>query len=131
MNTEVLHNAVAGSLAGTNSFPDVVRVLTEEGVESYRADLVRLEETFYMPDGATHVESLDFPRRPIGEQFRSADVIAAIRDAQAGKCQYREFLHRVMDAGTSSYVVHIRGRKVIYFGRHGEFHIEEFPGAKS
>jgi len=38
-----------------------------------------------------------------------------------------------MAAGTTAYWVFITGRRVIYFGRKGrkgEFHVEEFPGAK-
>jgi hypothetical protein len=64
MNTEIMHRALAKSLDGSIAFPDVVRTLIEEGVESYRADPYR------------------------------------------------------------------RGKKVIYFGRNGEFHLEEFPNSK-
>jgi uncharacterized protein YbcV (DUF1398 family) len=130
MNLELIRSTLAGSLAGTNAFPDVVRTLTAERVESYRADLVRMEETFYMPDGTTHVEKLEFPKLPIGEEFDAADVVAAIRDSQAGKCKYPEFLTRVMNAGTTSYVAYLKGKRVIYFGRKGEFHVEEFPRAQ-
>jgi hypothetical protein len=35
-----------------------------------------------------------------------------------------------MAAGTTGYWVFLAGRKVIYFGRKGDFHIEEFPGSK-
>jgi uncharacterized protein YbcV (DUF1398 family) len=130
MNIEVIQKALAGSLAGTNAFPDVVRALVTEGVESYRADLVRLEETFYMPDGETHIERMEFAAKPIGDQFVTTEVVSAIRDSQGGKCKYPEFLRRVMDAGTTSYVVFLTGRKAIYFGRRGELHVEEFPAAK-
>jgi uncharacterized protein YbcV (DUF1398 family) len=131
MNTEFLHETLQKALAGTIAFPDVVRTLVAEGVESYRVDLVRLEETFYMPDGSTHVEKMEYPAKSIAEYFAVDNVIGAIRDSQAGKCKYREFLSRVMDAGTSSYVTYLKGRKVIYFGRNGDFHVEEFPRAKS
>jgi uncharacterized protein YbcV (DUF1398 family) len=131
MNIETIHDALAGSLAGTKAFPDVVGTMLAEGVESYRADLVRMEETFYTPDGETHVEKMNLAPRAIGQQFSTLDVVAAIRASQAGKSKYPEFLQRVMDAGTTSYVVFLNGKKVIYFGRKGEFHIEEFPGATS
>jgi uncharacterized protein YbcV (DUF1398 family) len=127
MNIEVLKNEMAGSLAGTIAFPAVVRTLVAEGVESYHADLVRLEKTFYTPGGKTHVEKLDFPTRPIGKEFDHAEVLAALRASQAGVQEYPEFLRRVMDAGTTSYTVFLNGRRAIYFGRKGEFHVEEFP----
>jgi uncharacterized protein YbcV (DUF1398 family) len=131
MDTQLLHETLAKSLAGTITFPEVVRVLTAEGVESYRADLVRLEETFYMPDRSTHVEKMACSAGPIGDRFATDKVVAAIHDSQTGKCKYREFLGRVMEAGTTSYVTYLKGRKVIYFGRHGDFHIEEFPRVQS
>ncbi|MGA7291788.1 MAG: DUF1398 family protein [Terriglobales bacterium] len=131
MNTEIISDTLKKSLAGTFAFPDVVRTLIGEGVESYRADLVRREETFYMPDGATFVEKMDFASTPIAENFSAPDLIAAIRDSQAGRCKYREFLNRAVRAGVTSYVTYLSGKKVIYFGRKGEFHVEEFPKAKS
>ena len=36
-------------------------------------------------------------------------------------------LRRVMAAGTTSYSVYLNGRKAIYFGRNGDFHVEPFP----
>jgi uncharacterized protein YbcV (DUF1398 family) len=131
MDTEVLRDTLEKSLAGVIAFPDVVRTLAAEGVEFYHADLVRLEETFYMPDGTTHVEKMEYPRKTIAEDFATDKVVGAIRDSQTGVCKYREFLSRVMEAGTASYVTYLKGKKVIYFGRNGDFHIEEFPRVKS
>jgi uncharacterized protein YbcV (DUF1398 family) len=130
MNTQLLHETLAKSLSGENAFPDVVRVLTAEGVESYRADLVRQEETFYMPDGQTHVEKVTFARTPIAAEFDASGVKAAIAASQAGQIKYPEFLRLAMESGTTSYVVYLKGKRCIYFGRNGDFHVEEFPGAK-
>lgn len=127
MNTEILHETLKRSLQGAIAFPEVVRILTAEGVESYRADLVRWEETFYLPDGTTHVEKIDFPAADIAEDFCASGVVAAIRASQEGKSKYHEFLTRVMNAGTASYAVFLTGKRCIYFGRKGEFHVEEFP----
>jgi len=129
MNIEVLRNSTVGSLAGTVAFPEVVRLLLAEGVESYHADLVRLEKTFYAPDGQTYVNKLDIPARTIGAEFDAAEVLSAIRASQTEAQQYSEFLRRVMDAGTTNYMVFLNGKKAIYFGRKGEFHVEEFPRA--
>ncbi len=40
-------------------------------------------------------------------------------------------MKRSAAAGVIAYWAFLTGRKVIYFGRKGEFHVEEFPGAKS
>ena len=130
MNTKLLQETLAKSMSGENAFPDVVRVLTAEGVESYRADLVRQEETFYMLNGETHVEKVTFTPTPIAAEFDAFRVKAAIAASQAGQIKYREFLRRAMEAGTTSYVVYLNGKRCIYFGRNGDLHVEEFPGAK-
>ena len=129
MNTEVMKKTTADSLAGTMTFPEVVALLAAEGVESYHADLVKLEKTFYLPCGETFVETLDFEPPPISNDFSSAEVIAALRTIQARQINYQEFLRRIMGAGTTSYMVYLNGKKAIYVGRKGEFYVEDFPPA--
>lgn len=130
MNTDAMRKALEGSLSGKLIFPEVVKILTEAGVESYRADLVRGEDIFFMPSGETHVEKMTLPATKIGEQFQQAEVLAAIRAAQADEIRYPEFVKRVMAAGTVAYWVFLTGKKAIYFGRKGDFHVEEFPRIK-
>jgi uncharacterized protein YbcV (DUF1398 family) len=38
---------------------------------------------------------------------------------------------RAAAAGVIAYWAFLAGRKVVYFGRHGKMHIEEFPRSKS
>jgi uncharacterized protein YbcV (DUF1398 family) len=70
------------------------------------------------------------PLSAVAEEFSSTDVIAAIRRAQTDKIRYPEFIKRSATAGVIAYWAFLTGRKVIYFGRKGEFHVENFPGAK-
>lgn len=131
MNTEAMRKALEGSQAGVLTFPEVVRMLSAAGVESYRADLVRGDDTFYMPNGETHVEKIRLPSRRIAMDFSESALVAAIRATQGGEIRYPEFLNRAMAAGTIAYQVFLTGRKAVYFGRKGELHIEDFPGANT
>jgi uncharacterized protein YbcV (DUF1398 family) len=130
MNSNVMRDTVIKSLDGTMAFPEIVQTLLAEGVERYHADLVRLEKTFYMPDGATHVERMPIEPLAIGETFVGADLVATIRDSQTAGQNYVDFLRRATAAGSTDYTVYLQGRRAIYFGRKGEYHIEVFPGAK-
>jgi uncharacterized protein YbcV (DUF1398 family) len=130
MNTKVMHDVMAETQAGKLTFPDVVRRLSEIGVESYFVDLAAHHETLYMSDGQTHAQSLTLPRAPVAAEFSSADVIAAIRGAQTDTIRYPEFMQRAAAAGVIAYWSFLAGKKVIYFGRKGEMHIEEFPRTK-
>lgn len=127
MNTQVMHEVMTETQAGTLIFPEVVRRLSEVGVESYFCNLATGEETFYTTEGETHTERMTLPLQPVAEEFSASDVVAAIRGAQADTIRYPEFVRRSTAAGVSGYWAFLSGRKVVYIGRKGEMHIEEFP----
>jgi uncharacterized protein YbcV (DUF1398 family) len=127
MNTAVIHETLTASEAGQLIFPKVVQALLEVGVESYFIDLARGSATFYTTTGETHVEPLTHPANPVAKDFSASGLIAAIRGAQADRIRYPEFLKQSTAAGTIAYWAFLTGKKVIYFGRKGELHTEEFP----
>jgi uncharacterized protein YbcV (DUF1398 family) len=131
LSPSVIHEVLPESQAGKLVFPEVVRRLVEVGVESYFCDLATGVGTFYMCDGKTHLEKMTLPMAPIAEGFSSSELIAAIRGAQTDAIRYPEFVKRSTAAGVIAYWAFLTGRKVIYFGRKGEFHVEEFPRARS
>jgi uncharacterized protein YbcV (DUF1398 family) len=131
MNTKVMHEVMTETQAGKLTFPEVVRRLVEAGVESYFVDLATRNETFYLSDGRTHAETMTLPIDPVNKEFSPSHVIAAIRGAQADAIRYPEFMKRAAAAGVIAYWAFLAGRKVVYFGRKGEMHIEDFPPANS
>ncbi|HEY5311597.1 MAG TPA: hypothetical protein VIK18_03730 [Pirellulales bacterium] len=113
------------------TFPETVMRLIADGVERYRADLVRLEKTYYAPDGQTHIERMPLADGPtIAEHFSMSGVKDALMAIQTRNIDYPEFLRQIMAAGTTSYSVFLLGKKAIYTGRQGDFHVEHFPGSK-
>src|SRR5688572_23895805 len=120
MDTNILNECGRLSLEGRITFPQVVARLAQTGVERYRADLVRLEKTYYDAPGASHVERMDIARLAIGATFSQDDIVTAIRLSQQGAIDYQEFLRRVTAAGCVGYFVFITGRRAVYFGRGGE-----------
>jgi uncharacterized protein YbcV (DUF1398 family) len=84
-----------------------------------------------MRDGKTHVEKMTPPLQPIAEEFSSAGLVAAIRGAQTDTIRYPEFVKQSTAAGVIAYWAFLTGKKVIYFGRRGETHVENFPVGKS
>lgn len=129
MRTDVMEEALRASQAGELVFPEVVRRLVEAGVESYFTDFVRGVTTFYGSEGGTHTV-VKGAGGGVGE-FSSAGVVAAIRAAQADEIRFPEFVERAMAAGVAGYWAFLAGRKVVYFGRKGEMHVEEFPRAEA
>lgn len=131
MSTNVIQAVMAETQAGKLVFPEVVRRLLEIGVDSYFCDLAAGTETFYLRDGQTHMEKMILPMAPVAEDFSQSELLTAIRGAQADTIRYPEFAKRSAAAGVIGYWAFLTGRKVIYFGRKGESHTEEFPRAKS
>jgi uncharacterized protein YbcV (DUF1398 family) len=127
VSTSIIHEVLAESQAGKLIFPEVVRRLLAVGVESYFCDLAAGKETFYMSDGGIHTETMTLSKRPISADFSSSAIVAAIRGAQTDTIRYPEFMRQSAQAGVTAYWAFLTGKKVIYFGRKGEMHVEEFP----
>lgn len=122
-----LHLTTTASFDGSLKFPQIIQILMEEGVESYQVDLVQNQKTFYFPTGKAQVEKFDYQGPAIALEFSAEKVVAAIRASQAGKISYPEFLNEILKAGVTQYTVYLQGRRAIYFGRLGDFHVEHFP----
>ncbi len=130
MNTDAMKSMLHKSEAGTTTFPEVIGALVAENIEGYYKDLLRREVTYYLSDGRTHSEPLILPPHPVPQIFSEDGLVAAIRAAQRDEVRYPEFIVRAMNAGTAAYRVFVTGRRVVYFGRNGDMHVEHFPGAK-
>src|SRR5271154_3855128 len=130
MNTQAMHDVLAESQAGKLIFPEVVRRLLEVGVESYLCDFATMQDILYLQDGQTHTEKMSLPKLPIAVDFSANGIVAAIRGAQSDSIRYPEFARQSAAAGVIAYWAFLTGKRVIYFGRKGEFHIEEFPRTK-
>ena len=127
MNTTEIQSIMTQTQEGKMIFPEVVRRLLALGVESYFVDLAAGKETFYAADGETHTEPMKLKPGPVAAEFSPSGLLAAIRGAQADTIRYPEFVKRSTDAGVAGYWAFLTGKKVVYFGRKGESHMEEFP----
>jgi uncharacterized protein YbcV (DUF1398 family) len=65
----------------------------------------------------------------VAAQFNSDVVKDAIREAQAlvPGYTYKGFCDKIKRAGCAGYLVSFLGRRVLYFGRTAETHVEHFP----
>lgn len=131
MDERVIHECTQLAFENKMSFPETVKRLLAIGVERYYADLLLLQKTYYGANGATHLERLPLQDAPkIGESFEVEKVKDAIGAIQKQQIDYAQFLRRIMAAGTVCYAVFLDGKRAIYTGRKGDFHVEHFPGSK-
>ena len=132
MNTEkaqVIQKCATGALSGELTFPEIVNKLAEIGIERYHADFSRHEITYYCPDGDSMVVASTHPTHTTAVEFSTSAVEAAVRQSQRNEHTYLDFIRKIMAAGCVGYFVQITGRRVIYFGRGGDSHVEHFPPA--
>jgi uncharacterized protein YbcV (DUF1398 family) len=127
MSKQVIDEVALATQQGKMTFPQVVQGLLEVGVESYLVDFAAKKKTHYLADGTTHIVPMILEPGPIAEEFNGGGLVAAIRAAQADTVRYPEFVRRSVAAGVIGYWAFLTGKRVIYFGRKGEQHIEEFP----
>lgn len=125
----IAENCIAGAYADTMSFPQAVGILMEVGFEGYLVDYRGHTRTHYLPNGETLVLPTPAEDGPVAEQFDGAAISAMIRWAQSGAADYTygAFNRQVTAAGCAGYLVSFTGRRVVYFGRTGELHVEHFP----
>lgn len=127
MFNDAVHAVLTRSEAGDAIFPEVVKTLLDNGVESYFVDFAAAQKTLYGRTTAECLPSSLPPNLEISEQFSKDAIIAAIRSAQRDLIRYPEFVRQSAAAGVIGYWAFLTGRKVVYFGRKGEFHEEHFP----
>jgi uncharacterized protein YbcV (DUF1398 family) len=114
---------------GSLAFPAIVGKLIAAGFEGYTVDYRRNTQTCYLPDGDS--VALDMPHSDgtTAATFDASAIEGLVRWAQRGESDYsyRAFCEKAKGAGCAGYLVSFLGRRVVYFGRTAETHVEHFP----
>jgi hypothetical protein len=114
---------------GSLGFPEIVGKLIAAGFEGYAVDYRRNTQTFYLPDGDSAELPMPDSPGPVAAAFDAAEIERLVRWAQANPADYSyaAFSQRARAAGCAGYLVSFLGRRVVYFGRTAETHVELFP----
>jgi uncharacterized protein YbcV (DUF1398 family) len=114
---------------GSLSFPEIIGKLIDAGFEGYAVDYRRNSQIYYLPDGDSVELDLPHSTGAVVAAFDSLGVEALVRWAQANDpdYSYSAFCEKVKDAGCAGYLVSFLGRRVLYYGRTAETHVELFP----
>lgn len=125
----IAQRCLDGAYENTMSFPEGVQALMKAGFEGYHVDYRLNTRTYYLPNGETLV--LKNPHEPgaVDAKFNQPEIAAAIQWAQRNPpdYSYNAFNDRVTANGCAGYIVSFPGRRVLYFGRTAETHVEHFP----
>ena len=120
-----LHAAHDGSL----SFPEIVGKLIAAGFEGYTVDYRCNSQTYYLADGDSVTMDMQPSVGNVAAAFDATEVERLVRWAQANPADYSylAFCEKAKAAGCAGYLVSFPGRRVVYFGRTAEIHVEHFP----
>jgi uncharacterized protein YbcV (DUF1398 family) len=121
-----LHDCTADSDGERLTFPQLIARLLEIGVEGYYADLQRAEKTYYVAKGQNHVVPTAAIGVPPASTFSAPAVKSAVRAIGCRELTYLEFCRQLAAAGCVGYYVSLPARRVVYYGKHGESHVEQF-----
>lgn len=127
--TATAERCLSAAHEGTLDFPVIVRLLMEAGFEGYDIDYRRNTATYFLPSGESVELGIPQTEGAVAARFEVGDVQGAVREAQAKApgYTYAGFCAKVKAAGCAGYKVSFLGRRVVYFGRTGETHVEHFP----
>ena len=125
----IAQNCLEGAYAGTLDFRFIVRTLMEAGFEGYDVDYRRGTSTYFHSNGESVQLPLPHSDSVVAKEFRGNGVEQAVREAQSNApgYTYAGFCTKVKAAGCAGYMVSFLGRRVLYFGRTAETHVEHFP----
>lgn len=110
-------------------FPKTVERLTQLGVERYHVDFIAQTVTAYTARNAD-VAAGTLERVEGPNAWNVEKIKEAVRQVQGGLITYSEFSKGIIDGGVTNYWACLTGKRVIYMGRLGDFHIEWFPGQR-
>ena len=126
---QIITQCKQGAENNTMDFPEIVMTLIQAGFDRYIVDFCTSTATYYLPNG--DCVTLDFQRieTSIPETVDVDAIKKAIYAAQtkAENYSYKWFCESVMNAGCTHYLVSFVGKRVVYFGRTGDVHVEHFP----
>jgi uncharacterized protein YbcV (DUF1398 family) len=127
--TAIAKNCLDAAYDKTMDFPTIVGTLIESGFEGYVVDYRRNTTTYFLPDGDNLVLMNRSTDAAVAAAFDQAGIASQVKWAQAcpPEYSYAAFCKNMKNLGCAGYVVSFSGRRVLYFGRTAETHVEHFP----
>ncbi|SNY70931.1 DUF1398 domain-containing protein [Enterobacter sp. CC120223-11] len=122
-----MQKAIAGRPA-VGGFPYLAETLRKAGVIKNEWELPSCQSLYITTLGPVMMPGQYLTTNPADiPTFDERALIHALREDQAGKTTFPEFLSAVWKAGIVRYSVDFSAREVSYYGCNGESYIEAYP----
>ena len=125
----IAQNCLNAAYDKTKSFPEIVGELMNSGFEGYVVDYRLKTTTYFLMNGDSVVLENKLCGGEVAPRFDQTGIAGQIKWAQANPPEYSyvAFCKNVKAFGCAGYIVSFLGRRVLYFGRTAETHVEHFP----
>lgn len=119
---------IQAAYATAKNYPDLAQKLVNTGVQSYTVEVSSGAILYRLDAGETSLHLKKTEPKAISSMFDTTQTIQAIRDNQAGKTDYAEFMNAIARAGVRFYDAILTGvnKRVIYIGL-GGYYEEKIP----
>jgi len=128
-STQIAEKCLSSAEHNTMTFPEIIGALSQAGFEGYAIDFRSTRATYYQRDGESVVLPMHLSDTHVAEAWDPIVVQTAIKEAQQQipGYTYAGFCTKVTAAGCAGYIVSFTGRRVLYYARTAETHVEHFP----
>lgn len=131
MNEATAHELIGKALARKITFPEILARLSKKGVVSYHVDFLRNELRYYTGNGESLVVNEPLIHNGVAAEFSAERLDGINKKVQSGEWGFADFVREgTAAAGCAYYIVYLNGKKVRYFGRDGDEHVQHFPGSR-
>lgn len=122
-----MERAIAGRPA-VGGFPYLAETLRAAGVSTNEWNLPSCQSVYITDEGPIVMQGTPLTSGIVDiPAFNETAIIQALREDQAGKTTFPEFLEAIWKAGVVRYVVYFDARTVIYQGIYGDEYEESYP----
>jgi len=118
-----LKSKIQNAYTLSKSYPELVKALMEIGMRSYTVDVATGITLYRFDEGNNSLHSVEGIPRSIKEKFNKDETFQAVKDSQAGKITYPEFMDAIAKSGVRFYESTLNGdkKRVTYIGTGGYY----------
>lgn len=129
--TKNMQNSILASISemakSAKSYPELAQGMVNIGIQSYTVDVVTGITLYRAANGETALKEGNGELTEIAPAFNNNATIQAVKDTQAGKINYPEFMAAIAKAGVRFYEATLMGTKRVTYIGTGGFYEEEIP----
>lgn len=109
------------------SYPELVEGMVNLGIQSYTVDVATGTTLYRLANGETALKEGNGEIKEIAPAYNNDATMQAVKDTQAGKLNYPDFMDAIAKSGVRFYEATLQGTKRVTYIGTGGYYEEEIP----